>query len=48
MQNLTPADVYFGKAQTILLGRERIQRENVWRQAFDLALGLGPFVMVGS
>ena len=32
MQNLTPADVYFGKGQTILLEREGIQRENVWRQ----------------
>ena len=29
MQNLTPADVYFGKGQTILLERERIKRENV-------------------
>ena len=39
MQNLTPADVYFGKGQTILLERERIQRENVWRQCSRSADG---------
>jgi hypothetical protein len=27
LQNLTPADVYFGRGQTILLERERIQRD---------------------
>jgi hypothetical protein len=26
LSNLTPADVYFGRAQTILLERERIKR----------------------
>ena len=29
LQNLTPADVYFGRAQTILLERERIKRETI-------------------
>jgi putative transposase len=28
-QNLTPADVYFGKGQTILLERERIKRDTI-------------------
>jgi putative transposase len=27
--NLTPADVYFGRAETILLERERIKRQTV-------------------
>jgi transposase InsO family protein len=27
--NLTPADVYFGRGQTILLGRERIKRQTI-------------------
>ena len=27
--NLTPADVYFGRAQTILLERERIKRQTI-------------------
>jgi putative transposase len=27
--NLTPADVYFGRAQTILLKRERIKRDTI-------------------
>jgi transposase InsO family protein len=29
LNNLTPADVYFGRAQTILLERERIKRKTV-------------------
>jgi putative transposase len=29
ISNLTPADVYFGRAQTILMKRERIKRETV-------------------
>jgi hypothetical protein len=27
--NLTPADVYFGRGQTILLERERIKRDTI-------------------
>jgi putative transposase len=29
LNNLTPADVYFGRAQTILLQRERIKCETI-------------------
>jgi putative transposase len=29
IENLTPADVYFGRGQTILLERERIKRKTV-------------------
>ncbi len=29
LQNLTPADVYFGRGQTILLNRERIKRKTI-------------------
>jgi hypothetical protein len=29
LQNLTPADVYFGRAPTILLERERIKRDTI-------------------
>jgi len=29
LKNLTPADVYFGRAQTILLKRERIKRDTI-------------------
>ena len=29
LQNLTPADVYFGRGQTILLQRERIKRQTI-------------------
>ena len=29
LSNLTPADVYFGRAQTILLERERIKRATI-------------------
>jgi putative transposase len=29
MDNLTPADVYFGRGQTILLERERIKRRTI-------------------
>jgi len=29
LQNLTPADVYFGRGHTILLQRERIKRETI-------------------
>lgn len=30
--NLTPADVYFGRGQTILLNRERIKRQTFERR----------------
>ncbi len=29
LDNLTPADVYFGRSQTILIERERIKRETI-------------------
>ena len=29
LKNLTPADVYFGRSQTILLKRERIKRKSI-------------------
>jgi hypothetical protein len=29
LQNLTPADVYFGRGQTILLQRESIKRDTI-------------------
>lgn len=29
LQNLTPADVYFGRGQTILKQRERIKRKTI-------------------
>ena len=29
LSNLTPADVYFGRGQTILMGRERIKRKTI-------------------
>ncbi|MFZ0604449.1 MAG: integrase core domain-containing protein, partial [Roseiarcus sp.] len=29
LSNLTPADVYFGRAETILLERERIKRQTI-------------------
>ena len=29
LDNLTPADVYFGRGQTILLERERIKRKTI-------------------
>jgi hypothetical protein len=29
IHNLTPADVYFGRGQTILLQRERIKRQTI-------------------
>ena len=29
LANLTPADVYFGRAETILLERERIKRQTI-------------------
>jgi putative transposase len=29
LDNLTPADVYFGRAETILLKRERIKRQTI-------------------
>ena len=29
LNNLTPADVYFGRGQTILLERERIKRRTI-------------------
>ena len=32
IDNLTPADVYFGRSQTILLQRERIKRQTIPRR----------------
>src|SRR5262249_38473685 len=32
LQNLTPADVYFGSGKTILLERERIKRDTIKRR----------------
>jgi len=32
LQDLTPADVYFGRGQTILLQRERTKTETIRRQ----------------
>ena len=32
LSNLTPADVYFGRAQTILLERERIKRNTIQKR----------------
>jgi hypothetical protein len=32
LNNLTPADVYFGRGQTILLERERIKRKTIKRR----------------
>ena len=32
LKNLTPADVYFGRGQTILLQRERIKRETIQKR----------------
>jgi putative transposase len=29
LKNLTPADVYFGRGQTILMKRERIKRDTI-------------------
>ncbi|KAB2704773.1 IS3 family transposase [Brucella intermedia] len=35
LDNLTPADVYFGRAQTILLERERIKRDNIRKRRLN-------------
>ena len=35
IDNLTPADVYFGRAQTILAKRERIKRETIAIRRFQ-------------
>jgi transposase InsO family protein len=35
LQNLTPADVYFGRGQTILLQRERIKRDTLKRRRLN-------------
>jgi putative transposase len=32
LSNLTPADVYFGRGQTILLGRVRFKRRTIQKQ----------------
>jgi putative transposase len=32
IDNLTPADVYFGRSQTILLQRERIKRKTIGKR----------------
>ena len=34
IDNLTPADVYFGRSQTILLERERIKRKTIQNRRF--------------
>ena len=34
IDNLTPADVYFGRGQTILLERERIKRKTIQHRRF--------------
>ncbi len=35
LKNLTPADVYFGRGQTILLKRERIKRETIEQRSLQ-------------
>ncbi|WP_407977326.1 IS3 family transposase [Brucella pseudogrignonensis] len=35
LDNLTPADVYFGRAQTILLERERIKRDTITKRRLN-------------
>jgi putative transposase len=35
LKNLTPADVYFGRSQTILLQRERIKRATIRKRRFQ-------------
>lgn len=35
LDNLTPADVYFGRGQTILLERERIKRDTIKQRRFN-------------
>ncbi|WP_433850664.1 IS3 family transposase [Brucella pseudogrignonensis] len=35
LDNLTPADVYFGRAQTILLERERIKRDTIRKRRLN-------------
>ena len=35
IDNLTPADVYFGRGQTILLQRERIKRQTITQRRFQ-------------
>jgi putative transposase len=37
LQNLTPADVYFGRGQTILLERERIKRDTIKRDDCNIS-----------
>jgi hypothetical protein len=34
LRNLTPADVYFGRGQTIVLERERIKRQTLQQRRF--------------
>ena len=34
LSNLTPADVYFGRGETILLQRERIKRQTIQNRRF--------------
>jgi len=38
LQNLTPADVYFGRGQTILLERERIKRDTIKQRRLQYQL----------
>ncbi|MEN5279496.1 integrase core domain-containing protein, partial [Brucella sp. TWI432] len=35
LDNLTPADVYFGRGQTILLERERIKRDTIKKRRLN-------------
>jgi len=35
LSNLTPADVYFGRGQTVLFGREKIKRQTIERRRLE-------------
>ena len=35
LDNLTPADVYFGRGQTILIERERIKRDTIRKRRLN-------------
>jgi hypothetical protein len=42
IDNLTPADVYFGRRQTILAERERIKRQTIADRRFAAPAGMPP------